>query len=82
MWISPIIYHDWIVILSARIYSIHRIVPAVREHVVANDALTGAGKLVRIDEAAGLGIVVTAVQVIQSQLLVKPVTRRPKTGTF
>ena len=57
-------------------------VVAIREHVVADDALAGTCILVRIDEPAGLGVVVAAVQVIQRALLVESVARRPKMGTF
>ena len=52
VWISP---NHWPIV-------------AIREHVVAEDALAGAGKLVRVDESANLGVVITAAEVIQSQL--------------
>ena len=68
--------------MAGWILPIHRVIAAIREHVVADDALAGGDKLVRVDEAAGLGVVVAAVQVIQSQLLDRPVTKWPKTGTF
>ena len=34
------------------------IIPTIREHVVANDALAGGDKCVRVDEAANLGVIV------------------------
>ena len=69
-------------IVAAWVSVDNRIIPAIREHVVADDTLAGGDECVRVDESADLGVVVAAVQVIQSQLLVKPVARRPKTGTF
>ena len=68
--------------MAGWILPIHRVIAAIREHVVADDALAGGDKLVRVDEAAGLGVVVAAVQVIQSQLLVESVARRPKMGVI
>ena len=41
----------------------------IREHIAAEEALTGGGEAVGVDEAAEVGVVVTALQVIESQLL-------------
>ena len=69
-------------IVAAWVSVDNRIIPAIREHVVTDDALPRRDKYVRVDETANLGVVVTALQVIQSQLLVESVARRPKLGTF
>ena len=45
-------------IVAAWVRASYRIVPAIREHVVADDALTGGDECVRIDEATYLGVVV------------------------
>ena len=50
----------------------HRIVVAIREHVAAEEALTGGGETVGVDEAADLGVVITALQVVESRLLGVP----------
>ena len=38
----------------------YRIVVAIREHVAAEEALAGGGEAVRVDEAADLRVVITA----------------------
>ena len=68
--------------MTGWIHSIFRIIVAICEHVVPNDSLPGTGKLVRVDESAGLGVVVAAVQVIQRALYVARVARRARTGAF
>ena len=45
-------------IISGAIYPVYRVVQAVGEHVVADDALAGGDKCVCIDEAADFGVVV------------------------
>ena len=46
----------------------YRIVVAIREHVAAEEAMAGGSEAVRVDEAADRGIVITALQVIESRL--------------
>ena len=40
----------------------------IREHIAAEEALTGGGEAVGVDEAADLWVVITALQVIESRL--------------
>ena len=47
------------VIRTRCIFSLHRIIPAIGEHVVTQDALTGGNKSVRIEESADFGVVIT-----------------------
>ena len=48
----------------------HRIIPAVREHIKAEQSLTGGNIAVRIDESSRHRIIISAVQIIQSRLRV------------
>ena len=41
------------------------IVIAIGKHVVAEQALTGRGKSIGIDESTDLGVVISALQIIQ-----------------
>lgn len=68
--------------MSARVYRIHWIVVAIREHVIANDPLTGTHEDVGVDEAAHFGIVITAVQVVESRLLRIGLATRAKNSCF
>ena len=61
---------------------IHRIVVAIREHVAAEEALAGGSEAVRVDEAAEVRVVVTALQVIESRLLGTVVARESKISLF
>ena len=45
---------------------IDRIIGAVGEHVVTQHALAGGDKGVGVEEAANLGIVITALEVIEA----------------
>ena len=47
-----------------------RIIPAVRKHIVPEEALTGAGVAVGVEEAANGGVVVSGLQVIEARLRV------------
>ena len=51
--------------MSSEIRSADRIIAAVGKHVIAEDALTGGDEGVGVDEAADLGIIITALQVIE-----------------
>ena len=69
--------------VSAWIISIYRLIPTVREHVRPEDALPCAGKCVRVDEPAYLGVIVPALEVVESHLLVEivpPVADRVDVG--
>jgi len=40
----------------------------LRKHIVTKEALTGAGELIGIDESADLGVVISALEVVESGL--------------
>ena len=44
---------------------IHRVVPTVGKHVIAQEALAGGGVAVCVDETGNAGIIVTALQVVE-----------------
>ena len=46
----------------------NRLIIAVGKHVVAKNALSGAGIGVRIDEPAYVGIVITGLQIVETGL--------------
>ena len=46
----------------------HRIIPAVRKHIVTQEALSGAGVAVGVEEALDDGIVISGLQVIEPRL--------------
>ena len=56
----------------------NRRIPTVCKHVAANEALTGGGETVRVDEAVGYGVIITALEVIEPRLSVVVVAMRPK----
>ena len=53
---------------------IHRIIPAVHKHIAAEDALTGGGEAVGVEEAAKRGVVVPTLQIVKSRLGIVVVT--------
>ena len=54
---------------ATRISTVNRIIVAVGKHVVAEDALAGGNEGICIDESAYLGIIITALQVIEPGIL-------------
>ena len=50
---------------------IDRVIAAICEHVIAEDALAGGDEGVGVDEAADLGVVITALQIIEPGILGK-----------
>jgi hypothetical protein len=52
----------------------NRIIQAICEHVVADYALTGGSKCVGIEESAHLGVVITALEVIEPSIVIVDVT--------
>ena len=46
----------------------HRIIPAVRKHVVPDKPLAGAGVAVGVEESAEDGVVISALEVIEARL--------------
>ena len=64
---------------AAGITTIHRVVVAVGEHIVANETLSGRGEDVSINEPAHGGIIVTAVEVVEVGFLGTVVAKEEKT---
>ena len=53
---------------TSSINHICRIVIAIGKHIVAEDALTGGGEGICIEESAQLGIVITGLEVVERGL--------------
>ena len=53
-------------ITSKRIKEYQRIIPAVRKHIVPQEALAGAGVAVGVEEALDNGVVISALEVIEA----------------
>ena len=51
--------------MATGVYTINRIIIAIREHIAADNALAGGGVGVGVQEAAQLGIVVAGLEVIE-----------------
>jgi len=64
------------------IFVYNRIIITIRKHIAANKSLPGACKLIRIDESAYLGVIISALQVIEASLLRTILPRREETGDF
>ena len=60
----------------------HRIVPAVGEHIVTQETLTSRNIAVRVDETAGGGVVVAGLEVVESGLLVRVIALMAKSEAF
>ena len=54
---------------SVWIITIRGIIQAISEHVIAEDALAGRDKGIGVEEATDCGIVITGLEIIESQLL-------------
>ena len=59
---------SWIRQITRCVCVKNRIVQAIRKHVIAQDALAGGDEGIGVEEAAYCGIVITALEVIESQL--------------
>ena len=70
------------VYLSGWIVSINRIIPTVRKHIVPQEALTGAGVAVRVEEAAKGGVVISALEVVEARLRIAVVAIGAKMSLF
>ena len=64
LWISVLIQIPRS--LPARINPIHRIIETIREHIAPDEPLSGACEAVGVEEAAGVGVVVAGLQVIEA----------------
>ena len=48
---------------------VYRVIIAIGKHIVADDALSGRGVAVRVDESAPAGVVIPALQVVEACFL-------------
>jgi len=60
----------------------YRIIQTICEHIVTNEVLPSRGVLIRIDEPADFGIIISALQVVQAKLLDDTLAKQAKTGCF
>ena len=60
----------------------NRIVPTVREHIIAEEALAGACETVGVDEALDYRVIITALEVIESRFYVLIVAASPIFAVF
>ena len=58
------------------------IIIAIGKHVIAQKTLAGGGKRIRVDESAGFGVVITALEIIQAGLLGLLIAKGAKMGCF
>jgi hypothetical protein len=65
------------VAISRNINSANWIVATVGKHVIAQDALTGAGVGIGIDEPAQFGIIITGLEVVERSFGVLELVARP-----
>ena len=70
------------IIGSGNVSSACRIIPAVGEHVESQEALSGGGIGVRVDESDDSGIVVTGLEIIDPGLCFSAGAMRPFLTTF
>ena len=56
---------------STRVRTIGWIIKTVCKHIIAQQALSCAGKRVRVEEAAGFGVVVSRLEVVEAGLVVE-----------
>ena len=69
-------------IISAGIYEVNWIASAVGEHVIAQNALPGGCKCVRIEESAYAGIIISALEIIQSGFDILKLALKAKMRVF
>ena len=55
--------------MTCKVFSTNWIISAIREHIGTDEPLPGACEAVGVDEAAEIGVVITALQVIEPRLL-------------
>ena len=63
--------------MACRIYIAYRIIIAIREHIMADNALSGGGIAVRIDESADGRIVISGLEIIEPGLYFSTGAMRP-----
>ena len=54
--------------MPCSIVAVYWIIPAVRKHVIPEEALTGAGVAVGVEEALDDGVIVSALEIIEAGL--------------
>lgn len=57
-------------------------VPAISKHIRAEDTLSSAGKSIRVDEPADLGIIVPALEIVESRFCVVEVAATVKKAVY
>ena len=67
---------------TTRIDQIYRIIKAIGKHVVAQQALTGRYKCIRIDESTDVRIVISGLEIVQTGLLEMAVAIQLKISLF
>ena len=61
---------------------INRIIQTIREHIIAEEALAGGGVGVGVYEAAGGGVVVAGLEIIEPGILDRVIALRAKNTAF
>ena len=51
--------------MAGWIISVHRVIIAIRKHIVPQETLAGAGVGVRVEEPAQNGVVISALEIIE-----------------
>ena len=67
--IAAVVKKNLQIYCASDILSGYRIIPAIRKHVIAENTLAGGDEGIGVEEATDLGIVISALEVIESQLL-------------
>ena len=61
---------------------LYGVIVAISKHVIAKETLAGGGIGVGVDEAAGSGVVITGLQIVQPGLLVEELANGAKMAWF
>ena len=51
--------------MASWIGTVHRIIPAIRKHIVTQEALASRSEGICVDKSADAGIVITALEVVE-----------------
>ena len=52
--------------MPIRVDAVYRVIVAVSEHIESGKAISCAGIAVRIDESANLGVIITALEIVEA----------------
>lgn len=66
-------------ILAGWVGIINRIIVAIGKHIVAEETLPGRCEGIGINESADLGVVITALKIVEPGLSIVPLATRPNT---